>query len=260
MTAPTGVARWLADAEARHLADLTPAEVARALRALSSTYVERRERLAGRGAFDTAGKRAAYALYYAPRRFLMTAHVLAHLPARPAARHVLDAGCGTGAAGAAWAVSGTSAASVSGRDVHPWALDEARQTYAAFGLVNDVRRATLGAASDPLAAGRRRGSAPLGDGDAVVLSYTLNELDDASRTRILDALLEAAGRGARGLVIEPVSRRIAPWWDAAAAAVTAAGGRADEWRAPLELPGITAALGTAAGLDIGTSTARTLWL
>ncbi|MEZ5289933.1 MAG: hypothetical protein R2745_02525 [Vicinamibacterales bacterium] len=260
MTQATGLARWLADAERRHLADLTPAEVARALRALSSTYVERRERLAGRGAFDTAGKRAAYALYYAPRRFLMTAHVLAHLPAHAAPRHVLDAGCGTGAAGAAWAVSAAPAAAVAGRDVHPWALDEARRTYAAFGLVGETRRGTLGAAGDPLATGRTRGHAPRGEGDAVVLSYTLNELDHASRAHVLDALLEAASRGARVLVIEPVSRRIAPWWDAAAAAVTAAGGRADEWRARLELPGITAALGTAAGLDVDTSTARSLWL
>ena len=70
----TGLARWMADLEARHLRDMTPAEVARALRALSSTYVERRSRLSDRGAFDTAGKRAAYALYYAPRRYLMMAH------------------------------------------------------------------------------------------------------------------------------------------------------------------------------------------
>ena len=61
---------------------MTTAEVARALRALSSTYVERRARLSGRGAFDTAGKRAAYALYYAPRRFLMTAHVVARWTGR----------------------------------------------------------------------------------------------------------------------------------------------------------------------------------
>ena len=74
-----GFARWIADLEARYLRDLTPTEVARALRALSSTYVERRARLSGRGAFDSAGKRAAYALYYAPRRFLMAGHVVAAL-------------------------------------------------------------------------------------------------------------------------------------------------------------------------------------
>ena len=56
--------------EERHFADLTFAEVARALRALSSTYVERRERLATQSAFDSAGKRAAYALYYSPLHFL----------------------------------------------------------------------------------------------------------------------------------------------------------------------------------------------
>ena len=37
--------QWLRDLEAKHLADLTFPEVSRALRALSSTYVERRSRL-----------------------------------------------------------------------------------------------------------------------------------------------------------------------------------------------------------------------
>ena len=99
----TGFPRWLAGLEARHLRDMTTTEVARALRALSSTYVERRSRLSDRGAFDTAGKRAAYALYYAPRRFLTVAHVLAAVGAPALPLHVVDLGCGTGAAGAAWA-------------------------------------------------------------------------------------------------------------------------------------------------------------
>ena len=54
-----GLDGWIADLEQRHLADLTFTEVVRALRALSSTYVERRERLTTRSAFDSAGKRAA---------------------------------------------------------------------------------------------------------------------------------------------------------------------------------------------------------
>ncbi|MBA3888795.1 MAG: hypothetical protein H0X67_24180, partial [Acidobacteria bacterium] len=57
---------WLEALEGRHLSDLTPAEVARALRALSSCYVERRSKLARGGALDSAGKRAAFALFYAP--------------------------------------------------------------------------------------------------------------------------------------------------------------------------------------------------
>ena len=92
----TGLTRWLADLEARHLRDMTTSEVARALRALSSTYVERRARLSDRGAFDTAGKRAAYALYYAPRRFLTVTHVLAAVGAPATPLRVVDLGCGTG--------------------------------------------------------------------------------------------------------------------------------------------------------------------
>ena len=133
-----GFDRWIADLETRHLRDMTPAEVARALRALSSTYVERRARLSGRGAFDTAGKRAAYALYYAPRRFLTTAHVVAALTG-PQPVRLTDLGCGTGAAGAAWVCRAGDGSSVTGLDVHPWAVDEARATYRAFGLDGTAR-------------------------------------------------------------------------------------------------------------------------
>src|SRR4051794_34952504 len=63
------VSTWLDALDQRHLADLTSSEVARALRALSSCYVERRARLATGGALDSAGKRAAFALFYAPLHF-----------------------------------------------------------------------------------------------------------------------------------------------------------------------------------------------
>src|SRR4030095_473040 len=49
------VTRWLRALEERHLSNLTAAEVARALRALSSCYVERRAKLATGGALETAG-------------------------------------------------------------------------------------------------------------------------------------------------------------------------------------------------------------
>src|SRR4029450_9957798 len=95
---------WLAALAERHLADFRPAEVGRALRALSSCYVERRSRLAEGGALETAGKRAAFALFYAPLHFLTTARIVAELPAAKAVRDIVDLGCGTGAAGAAWAL------------------------------------------------------------------------------------------------------------------------------------------------------------
>src|SRR5690349_23898473 len=90
---------WLGALDERHLADLTPPEVGRALRALSSCYVERRSRLAEGAALETAGKRAAFALFYAPLHFQATAHVARELDAGAGIREVVDLGCGTGAAG-----------------------------------------------------------------------------------------------------------------------------------------------------------------
>ena len=78
-TVPDLLTAWNAKAEARYLADLRPAEVARALRALSSAYVERRHAVPS--GLDSTGKRAAFALYYAPLHFVATAHVVQALGA-----------------------------------------------------------------------------------------------------------------------------------------------------------------------------------
>jgi hypothetical protein len=118
---------WLAALDERHLADFRPAEVGRALRALSSCYVERRSRLAEGGALETAGKRAAFALFYAPLHFRTIARVLGELSPSPPVRDVVDLGCGTGAAGAAWALQ-AGGARLTGFDRHPWAVAEANWT------------------------------------------------------------------------------------------------------------------------------------
>jgi SAM-dependent methyltransferase len=248
---------WIADLESRHLRDMTTAEVARALRALSSTYVERRSRLSGRGAFDSAGKRAAYALYYAPRRFLMTAHVVRHLAPPEGPVRVLDLGCGTGAAGAAWACEAGAGSSVSGFDTHPWAVDEARAAYRALRLEGTARRGSVGDDAWRPRDRRERGSrVPT----ALLLSYVANELSDDARAALLPQLLADAAAGARVLVMEPISRKTSPWWPAWTRAVVAAGGRQDEWRLSITPPPITVTLGKAAGLDPHEATGRTLWL
>jgi hypothetical protein len=72
---------WLSALEARHLADFTVPEVTRALRALSSAYVQRRRTVARGATLDTAGKRAAFALFYAPLHFITTTHVVEALGA-----------------------------------------------------------------------------------------------------------------------------------------------------------------------------------
>ena len=67
---------WLEALDRRHLADFTLSEVARALRALSSCYVERRSKLATGGALSSAGKRAAFALFYGPQHFLVVQKIV----------------------------------------------------------------------------------------------------------------------------------------------------------------------------------------
>jgi len=70
----------------------------------------------------------------------------------------------------------------------------------------------------------------------------------------------AAHRGARVLVLEPIARRVTPWWDEAVSHVVGSGGRADEWRFPVRLPPLLQLLDKAAGLNHRELTARSIWL
>src|ERR1051325_4188205 len=117
---PDSFTDWLAALEARHLADLRTQEVTRALRALSSSYVERRHKVAHGSTLDTHGKRVAFALFYAPLHFIATRHVVTTLGATtPPPSRILDIGCGTGAAGAAWAIASGGAPTVVGLERQP---------------------------------------------------------------------------------------------------------------------------------------------
>lgn len=251
MSAPdlSDVDDWLRALEARHLATLTFPEVRRAVQALSARYVGRRLDRGAADVFGGAGKRAAFALFFTPLHALVTRCVVDALGAgRPAPRRLLDLGCGAGAAAAGWALACTEPVEVLGLDRSRWALAEARWNWAALGL----RHRTV--------AGDAAGARLPGRGDAVVAGWTLNELDAAVREELVSRLVEAAGRGARVLVLEPVARGVAPWWPAAGERIAAAGGRADEWRFRAELPDVVARLGRAAGLDHREQTARSLYL
>jgi hypothetical protein len=246
-SAEARVARWLEALDERHLADLTPAEVARALRALSSCYVERRAKLGEGGALGSAGKRAAFALFYAPIHFLTTRAIVRAVDAGAGIAGIDDLGCGTGAAGAAWALE-SAAGRVSGIDRHPWAVAEANWTYRQLGVAGR-------AAQQDIARFRIGGRA----GTAVLAAYTMNELAEAVRTAMLARLLQAQVRGRSVLVIEPIARRMSPWWSEWEDAFLAAGGRSDEWRFPADLPPRQLALGRAAGLGVRELTARSLF-
>jgi len=225
------------------------------LRALSSTYVERRGRLGEGAALSGAGKRAAFALFYGPLHYLLIREIVRALPgamsamsAMAAVPTLVDLGCGTGAAGAAWAGAYASPPRILGIDRHPWALTEAAWTYRTLGLDARTRQADAAAA-------------PLPKPPALVLAaFAMNELPDASREALLERLIVRAGGGDRVLIVEPLAGFVARWWGRWRNTVVAAGGRADEWRVRVELPPIVAKLDRAAGLNHRELTGRSLWI
>jgi len=244
----------MAALEVRHLADLSFSEVSRALRALSSTYVERRGRITEGAALSGAGKRAAFALFYGPLHFLLIREIVRSLNATGGVGRIVDVGCGTGASGAAWAracadtTPDGAGPAVHGLDLHPWALQEAAWTYRQFGLRGRTSRTNLAAQPIP----RER--------SAWLVAFALNEISPPERDRLIAQLLERHEAGAPVLIVEPLAGFVAPWWAACRRQVEEAGGRADEWRFRMELPAIVAKLDRAAGLDHSTVTGRSLWL
>ncbi len=252
---PSLSARQLVDAlDGRHLANLTRSEAARALRALSSCYVERRGKLASGAPLETAGKRAAFALYYGPLHFITIASIVrASAVAAPRIRTVHDFGCGTGMGGAAWALESECPAFLAGVDRSAWAVAEANWLYRQLDLRGRAVRGDLSRALRP--------RATFGEDDALLFAYSLNELPDAIRRAARDAVVDAVTRGAALLIVEPIGKRLgtAGWWGEWRAALQPLGVREDEWRlAGALLPETTRALGRAAGLNPRELTARSL--
>ena len=244
---------WLEALERRHLADFTMSEVARALRALSSCYVERRSKLASGAALSSAGKRSAFALFYGPLHFFVTREIVTALPvAQNSITDVIDLGCGTGTAGAGLAVA-SRVGSIRGFDRHPWAVSEASWTYRQFGLRHRVVQANI------TAHGFSGISSEARPGTVILAAYATNELAPAARSSLLASLLAARAQGASVLIVEPIARRLSPWWRDWQTAIERAGGRADEWRFPSDLPPTQRALARAAGLDPRELTARSLF-
>lgn len=243
--------RWLAELTERHRRNLTFAELRKGVQALSDVYVHRKAGITGR-ALSGAGKRAAFASFYAPLHYLLGHEILNALRASTP-QEILDLGCGTGTVGAAWARRGSPPASVLGVELQSWAAQEARLTYSALGVpgrvkVGDLLRERLGAWAN-------RGAASKG----VVLAFTVNELTDSGRERLLRELQAAVTAGLCVLVVEPIAKRPVPWWPQWQSALGSCGAREDTWKIPVSLPPPLAEMDRAARLDHSVLKARSLW-
>jgi hypothetical protein len=239
---------WYDALERRHLADLTFQEVRRAVQALSVAYVQKRGSHVDR-VLETAGKRAAFAMFYAPLHFLTVRAIVRELGAgATGVGEIVDLGCGTGVAGAAWALETGRRTSIVGIERHSWATREAKWTYRKLRVQGRVDCVDLtGVKID-------------GKGNGIVAAFTINELDRGQRDVVLKRLLEAQSKGAAILVIEPIARRAVPWWNEWFEAFVGSGGRSDQWRFPAGLPSSLKLMDKAAGLDHRELTARSLWL
>jgi Methyltransferase small domain len=245
---------WLAALEARHLANLTRPELTRALRALSSCYVERREKLTRGAALEGAGKRAAFALFYGPLHFLtVTAVVRARLAHEMPTATIADLGCGTGVGGAAWAAACTTVTPpvIAGVDRNTWAVQEANWTYRTLGLRGQAKTGDVVRGYPSIAAAKAADT-------VVLLAYTVNELPAETRAALLDRVSQSTRAGARLLIVEPIARGVTTWWNEWTTRLAPEGARADEWRFPAALPPLTRQIAKGAGLDPRELTARTI--
>jgi hypothetical protein len=86
----------------------------------------------------------------------------------------------------------------------------------------------------------------------------VNELPGPDRAVALDRLVDAARNGHQVVIVEPIAKKLTPWWGEWERAFQPAGGRTQEWRSRVELPRLLRDLDKSAGLDHRELTARTL--
>jgi hypothetical protein len=248
---------WLRALIVRHTSGFTRPEFLKAVRALSSRYVETRAALPSRSPLDSAGKRAAFAGFYAPLHYLTTAAIVRECATTKDLSRIVDLGCGTGVAGAAWAGALPAPPTISGVDQSAWALDEMRWNCQQLGLPCRTHRASLVHSLEREIVNARR--SPMA-GAGLVCGWSINELNHDERDRVLLALLALHKLGACALIVEPIASSAVPWWANWRTAIEAAGGRSDEWRFPAALPDALAEINDAAGFRRDHLTARSFWL
>ena len=95
-------------------------------------------------------------------------------------------------------------------------------------------------------------------GEVLVFGWSLNELDPPARADVVRRVEAGLRKGGGVLIAEPISRRIAPWWDDVHRRLAAHGVEAMEFKQRVSLPPRLAALDKAAGLDHSELKARFL--
>lgn len=243
---------WVDELRRRHTQALTFPEIRKGVVALSRIYVEERNRI-GSNVFAGAGKRAAFACFYTPLHYLLVHGIVTRLEAHePPPSRIVDLGCGLLPAGAAWARAAGGRASLVGVDQSSWALAEARASLGALGLRARLLNKAIADAPRPHR------------GEALVAAFAVNELsgdrDDDRRKKLLERIVSSARQGATVLIVEPIARRQARWWDEWSEAIIACGGRADEWRFRVELPAFVSELDRASGLNHRELSGRSLFI
>lgn len=259
---------WLEALLERHSRSLRFSEIRKGVQAISSVYVHKRQKIA-EGVFDGAGKRAAFALFYGPLHYLVLHNVLRAVSMRTPSR-IIDLGCGTASAGAAWCLRHREQPSqYLGVERNGWAAGEARWTLQTLGVPGRVQSSSLeryalcpsdrpGDATGSAGRSRKRVNLGVDRDTGVLLAYTVNELDAPARAQLFEQLMAAQGRGSAVIILEPIAKTPVPWWSEWERAFCAAGGRADTWSFTVDLPPVLRDLDRAAKLDHRTLKARTL--
>ena len=248
---------WVRALLERHAGNLTRTELLKSVRALSARYVERRADLQQRSPIDSAGKRAAFAAFYAPLHLLTVRGIVQALGDDSRVPTIADLGCGTGAAAAGWALATGTRPQLTGIDHVAWALSETLWNWRALGLAGRTRRENMVTAADRMAHDRPAGPARK---QAVVVGWAVNELDSPARDRLLRSLVRLGQSGTTLLVVEPIARTMTPWWSQWCDVLGPVGGRATEWKLDATLPPSLASIDRDAGFHRATLAARSLWV
>ena len=251
--------KWFQDKQAAILRQMTFKELRKGVQAVSSLYVERRNKLSKTSRIcDGIAKRAAFGFYYGTLHFLVVRKIVEALPMlKKPARSVLDLGCGTGMAGVAFCAGMTTEKiyrQVIGIDQSADYLREAQHNYRVFEKAYQFRGSVKKSNIE---------KAPLPEsGDTILISFCVNELTPTRQNEMCQELLKKAHQNKTVLIVEPLAERLTPFWTSWKDAFLKVGGRCDTWRFQRNnyVPDFLQELSLAAGLGDEELLAKSLFL